>query len=236
MAAGNGCPSGRPRFQKVPFRAKNSLFFAQNRPRTHSKQPNEGKWWLHACNYMQLAFPVSKSSLGSSNSTICVRNAPKWPPKPPKFAHIGHCQLQTKNSLYLGLRGSKRDFEGTQSSRNHPLLVVSNPQKCPNGRLDPHTWAHWAASCRRKPKQVGAKTGQQRPLGAKKITFFNTDRRPHWMPNKCFWHVLSLWWPVLTLRKYQNALKMGRFGTKNGSKMRFSNNYSRAFEVHKKVK
>ena len=37
--------------------------------------------------------------------------------------------------------------------------------------------------------------------------------------NKCFWTVLSLWWPILVLRKSQNALKMDCFGTKNGSKM-----------------
>ena len=36
---------------------------------------------------------------------------------------------------------------------------------------------------------------------------------------KCFWTVLSLWWPILVLQKSQNALKMGCFGTKNGSKM-----------------
>ena len=35
----------------------------------------------------------------------------------------------------------------------------------------------------------------------------------------CFWTVLSLWWPILVLRKSQHALKMGCFGTKNGSKM-----------------
>ena len=34
--------------------------------------------------------------------------------------------------------------------------------------------------------------------------------------NKC---VLSSWWPVLALLKSQIALKMGSFGTKNGSKM-----------------
>ena len=33
------------------------------------------------------------------------------------------------------------------------------------------------------------------------------------------WALLSLWWPILVLRKSQNALKMGCFGTKNGSKM-----------------
>ena len=37
--------------------------------------------------------------------------------------------------------------------------------------------------------------------------------------NKCFRPVLSPWWPVLILQNSQKALKMGCFGTKNGSKM-----------------
>ena len=37
--------------------------------------------------------------------------------------------------------------------------------------------------------------------------------------NKCFWAVLSPWWRVLGHGKSHNALKMGRFGTNNGSKM-----------------
>ena len=34
-----------------------------------------------------------------------------------------------------------------------------------------------------------------------------------------FWRILSSWWPVLALLKSQNALKLGCFATKNGSKM-----------------
>ena len=63
--------------------------------------------------HMQLDLLVSKSPLGPSNSTICSRNAPKWHSKAPEFVHIGCCQLHTKNRPYLGLRGSKCDFEGT---------------------------------------------------------------------------------------------------------------------------
>ena len=37
--------------------------------------------------------------------------------------------------------------------------------------------------------------------------------------NKCFWAMLSPWWRVLGHGKSQNALKMGRFGTNNGSEM-----------------
>ena len=36
---------------------------------------------------------------------------------------------------------------------------------------------------------------------------------------KCFQRVLCSLWPVLALLKSQNALKMGCFVTKNGSKM-----------------
>ena len=54
--------------------------------------------------------------------------------------------------------------------------------------------------------------------------------------NKCFWTVLSLWWPILVLPKSQNAFKMGCFGTKNGSKMHFSKPHPRPFGVHKRVK
>ena len=63
--------------------------------------------------HMQLDFPVLKDPLGPSNATICPRTAPKRLPKSPELVHIGHPQPQTKNNPYLGLRGSKRDFECT---------------------------------------------------------------------------------------------------------------------------
>ena len=89
--------------------------------------------------HMQLDFPVPKGPLGPSNSTICPRTAPKRPPKALEFVHIGRRLPQTKNRPYLGLHGSKRDFERALSTRNHPFLVVSTPQNCPNRRLDPRT-------------------------------------------------------------------------------------------------
>ena len=61
--------------------------------------------------------------------------------------------------------------------------------------------------------------GQQGPLGVKRRLFSKMILDHVRRYNKCFWTVLSLWWPILVLRKSQNALKMGCFGTKNGSKM-----------------
>ena len=62
--------------------------------------------------------------------------------------------------------------------------------------------------------------GQQGPLGEKKKSFFSKVILDHMeCQNRCFWRFLSSWWPVWALLKCQNALKMGRFETKNGSKM-----------------
>ena len=79
--------------------------------------------------------------------------------------------------------------------------------------------------------------GQQGPPGAKKKDFFSKMIPDHMeCQNKCFWRVLSSWWPVLAVLKSPNALKMGYFGTKNGSKMCFSKNDPRPFVVPKQVK
>ena len=57
---------------------------------------------------------------------------------------------------------------------------------------------------------------QQSPPGEKKKTFFKNDPGPHGMPKRVFLARFEL---VVALRKSQNALKMGCFGTKNGSKI-----------------
>ena len=51
------------------------------------------------------------------------------------------------------------------------------------------------------------------------MNFLKNDPRPCATLKQVVLDLLSLWWPILSLRKSQNALKMGCFGTKNGSKM-----------------
>ena len=77
--------------------------------------------------HVRLDFPMSTSPLRPSNSTICPGDSPKRPPEAPNFVQIGWRQPQTKNRPYLWLHGSKRDSEGTYSTRNPPLFVVSTP-------------------------------------------------------------------------------------------------------------
>ena len=58
----------------------------------------------------------------------------------------------------------------------------------------------------------GSKMGQKRVFPKVILDHFGCS-------NTCFWPGLSPWWRVLGHGKSQNALKMGRFKTKNGSKM-----------------
>ena len=62
----------------------------------------------------------------------------------------------------------------------------------------------------------GCPNGSTGSSRGKKMTFLKNDPRPCATLNKGFWTILSLWWPILVLRKSQKALKMGCFGTKKG--------------------
>ena len=46
------------------------------------------------------------------------------------------------------------------------------------------------------------------------MTILKKDRGTHGMQNKCFWRVVTSWWPVLALLKSEITLKMGSFGSK----------------------
>ena len=115
----------------------------------------------------------------------------QWDPNEPLFSHIashgtvlwaflcqkcsrfppgfGHQRPKTKNRPYLGLRGSKRRFKSTYTSRNPPLFAVSTPLNRPNRRRDPHTSADYAAGrCERAqsggcPNRSTGSTGTTTP-------------------------------------------------------------------------
>ena len=64
---------------------------------------------------------------------------------------------------------------------------------------------------KKKPKEVGAYTGQQGPLGARKGYFFKGDTRPRAMQKQVFLAHFLFETDVarLALGKPQNALKRG---------------------------
>ena len=128
---GTGFTSGRPQFQKLQFRAKNSIFGPKkpwNTFKTAKRRETVGT--LH----VRLDLPVSTSSLRPSNSMICPGNGPKRPPEAqnanshkPRIGHI--FGYMSQNAIPRA---------PTPPATAH-FFVVSTPRNCPNGRLDPNT-------------------------------------------------------------------------------------------------
>ena len=75
-----GVASGGPQFQKLQFRAKKSRFLGQNSPRTHSKQPNKGKVWVHSM--CGLTFTCQRALCGPLTPPYVPETAQKGPQKP----------------------------------------------------------------------------------------------------------------------------------------------------------
>ena len=126
--SGTGVTSAGSPFQNMQFRAKMGPFLPKTtlQPAETGQMKENSGYSTHAAR-----FPRAEGPCRAYTSTICPRTAPKGPSKGPKFVHIGHRQPQTKNRQYLGLGGFQRYFERTLSTRNHPLLMVSNPSKLP---------------------------------------------------------------------------------------------------------
>ena len=162
---------------------------------------------------------VTKGPLVPSNTKIRPRNGPKSAKKPQKLCNV-HQHPETKNGPYLGLRGSKPNSEGTKSTSNHPLFMVSKPQNRPTRHVDSHTSGHLVQpEGRPAHAQWGPTVGPPGSPGRKKRFFRKLFLDHLGCSSKCFWAVLSPWWRVLGHGKSQNALKMGRFGTNNWPKV-----------------
>ena len=68
------------------------------------------------------------------------------------------------------------------------------------------------------------------------MTFLKNDPRPCATLKQVFLHCFELVVAHFGPPKAQNALKMGCFGTKNGSRTHFSKTHRRPFGVHQRVK
>ena len=82
--------------------------------------------------------------------------------------------------------------------------------------------------------------GQQGPLGAKKMTFFKNDPRPHGMSKQVFLArfelVVAYFGPPKIPKCLENRLFWDKKWVKNGSKVCFSKNDPSPFGVPKQVK
>ena len=115
--------------------------------------------------------------------------------------------LRPSNYMICPRNGPKRPHEAPNADTHKPRIGISLATWLKmrfRGHLlhpQPPTF------CAFHPSELPKRTPRPQYLG------------PLECQHKCFWTVLSLWWPILVLRKSQNALKMRCFGTKSGSKM-----------------
>ena len=168
---------------------------------------------------MQLDFLVTKGPLVPSNSTICPRSGPKRRQKAPKTAQCAPAPPNQARAVSWAT-WLKNEFRGHLVHPQPPTFYGLHPSKSPNEtRGPPYQWSHCATGGPASPRTVGANGGSTRVPRAKKIIFSKVVPRPLGMLKQVFLGFLSPWWCVLGHGKSQNALKMGRFGTNNASKM-----------------
>ena len=146
---------------------------------------------------------------------------------------------ETKNEPYLGLRGSKPNSEGSWSTRNPPLFVLSKPQIRPTRRLSPLTSGHLV-----EPEgglaraRLGANGGSTTVPRAKKIMSSKVVSRPLGMLKQVY---IARFEPVVTHFgpcKMPKCLANGPFSdlkrVNNGSKTRCSKSDPGPFGMLKK--
>ena len=156
-----------------------------------------------------------------SNSTICPRNGPKRRQKAPKTVE---CALAPRNQerAVSWATWLKNEFRGHLVHPQPPTFYGFQASESPNEtRRPPYQWSLGAAGGQPSPRTVGANGGSTRVPRAKKMIFSKVVPRPLGMLKQVslvrFEPVLARFgpWKIPNL----NALKMGRFGTNNASKM-----------------
>ena len=140
-----------------------------------------------------------------SNSTICPRNGPKRRQKVPKTAQCAPAPRNQERAVSWAM-WLKNEFRGHLVHPQPPTFYGFQASESPNEtHRPPYQWSLGAAGGPTSLRTVGANSGSTRVPRAKKKIFSKVVHRPLGMLKQVF--------------LCQNALKMGRFGTNNGSKM-----------------
>ena len=162
--------------------------------------------------------------------------------RPKKAPTSSNCrQPQTKNRPYLWLHGSKYNSEGTYSTRNPPLFVVSTPQNCPNRRPDPQYLGPLGCGKLQAQAQTGGcPNGSIGSNRGKKMTFLKNGPGPCATLKQVFLDrfelVVAHFGPPRIPKCFETGLFWDQKWVKNGSKTHFSKPHPRPFGVHQRVK
>ena len=150
-------------------------FLGPKRPQNPLKAAKYGETLLTL--HVHLDCPMTKSSFLPSNSTICLTNGPKMAKNGPNRAQFASHTSKTKNGLYLGLRGSTPNSEGTCHPQP-PTFCGFQPSESANKTAGPpYQWSRSGARGQRRPRTVGANGGSTRVSRGKKNSFFQSCSR-----------------------------------------------------------
>ena len=131
-----------------------------------------------------------------------------------------HQHPEIKHGPYLWLSGSHPNSEGTWSTNKTPPFVVQKLSESPNEMpRPPYKWSLGGAGGHKPLAQLGPTMGPSGSPGRKKMVFSKLFLDHLGCSNKCFQGILSPWWHCLGHGKSQNALRVGRFKVRNGSKL-----------------
>ena len=169
--------------------------------------------------HVRLDFAVSKSPLVPFNSRICPRNGPKRRQKDPKSAQCAPTPQNQERAVSWAMCFKIR-FRGHLVHPQPPTFCGFHPSESPERTpRHPYQCSLGTAGGQPGPRTAGANGGSTRVPRAKKRFFPKLFPDHLGCSSTCFWPVLRPRGRVLAHGKSQNALKMGRFGTNNGSKM-----------------
>ena len=206
---GGGAKSGGA-LPKLCILCPKTAFFGPKRPQNPviTAKRRETVATLH----VRLDCPLTKNYLPPSSSTICPRNGPKMAKNGLNVRYLCPTRPKPRTGRILGYVAQIR----IPRAPSPP----ATPQNRPTSHLDPRTSGHLVEPGGSPAHaQWGPPVGPPGSQGRKKSFFPKLFLDHLGCSNKRFWHVLSLWGRVLGHGKSQNALKMGRFGTKTGAKM-----------------
>ena len=163
---------------------------------------------------------MTKGPLVPSNSTICPRNGPKRRQKAPKICAMCTNTPKPRTGRIFGYVAQKRISRAPSPPATLHFLWFPSLRIAQRDTQTPVPVVTWCSRRAGQPTHSwGPTMGPPRSPGRKKSFFPKLFLDHLGCSNKCFWAILSPWWCVLGHEKSQNSLKMGRFGTNNGSKM-----------------
>ena len=144
---------------------------------------------------------------------------PKKAPKSPKNCAMCTITPKPRTGRILGYVAQTK-FRGHLLNPQPPTFYGFQPLESPNEtRRPPYQWSLGAAGGPASPRTVGANGGSTRVPGARKMIFSKLVPRPLGMLKQVFSGRFEPMVARFGPWKIPNALKMGRFGTNNGSKM-----------------